>query len=210
MSLVGKRAPYFSDFVVINGKEIEENFNLSQYNGKMNIILFFYPKDFSSVCTTEIHAFQQNLVEFEKRDTVIVGCSTDTVETHMAWLNTPKDKGGIAGVKFPLIADTSKIISLNYGVLGGEYILNNDTRKWTFTGTPNAYRGTFIIDKKGIVRHESINDFPLGRNLKEYIRLIDAQLQVEKFGKVNPANWEEAKEAISATTEAVAECFSTN
>lgn len=210
MSLVGKKAPHFSGIAVINGEEIAENFNLAQYRDKKNIVLFFYPKDFSFVCPTEIHAFQEKLAEFEKRDTVVVGCSTDTEETHLAWLNTPKDNGGIAGVKFPLIADTSKIISLNYGVLGGEYMLNNDTRKWTFTGTPIAYRGTFIIDKKGIVRHESINDFPLGRNIEEYVRLIDAQLHVEKFGEVCPANWEEGKEAMTTTTEGVAEYFSNN
>ena len=210
MSLIGKKAPHFSEFAVINGEEIAENFNLAQYRGKKNIVLFFYPKDFSVVCPTEIHAFQEKLGEFEKRDTVVVGCSTDTEETHLAWLNTPKDNGGIAGVKFPLIADTSKIISLNYGVLGGEYMLNNDTRKWTFTGKPIAYRGTFIIDKKGIVRHESINDFPLGRNIEECIRLIDRQLHVEKFGEVCHANWEEGKEAMTTKTEGVAEYFSNN
>ena len=112
MSLIGKKAPHFSEFAVINGEEIAENFNLAQYRGKKNIVLFFYPKDFSFVCSTEIHAFQEKLAEFEKRDTVVVGCSTDTEETHLAWLNTPKDNGGIGGVKFPLIADTSKIISL--------------------------------------------------------------------------------------------------
>lgn len=210
MSLVGKKAPRISEFAVINGEEIVENFNLAQYIDKKNVVLFFYPKDFSFVCPTEIHAFQEKLAEFEKRDTVVVGCSTDTEETHLAWLNTPKDNGGIAGVKFPLIADTSKIISLNYGVLGGEYMLNNDTRKWAFKGTPIAYRGTFIIDKKGIVRHESINDFPLGRNIEDFIRVIDAQLHVEKFGEVCPANWQEGKEALTTTTEGVAEYFSNN
>jgi peroxiredoxin (alkyl hydroperoxide reductase subunit C) len=141
---------------------------------------------------------------------VVIGCSTDTEETHLAWLNTPKDNGGIAGVKFALIADTAKVISLNYGVLGGTYHFSNDTGSWSFTGAPIAYRGTFIIDKTGIVRHESVNDFPLGRNIDEYLRIIDAQLHVEKFGEVCPANWEEGKEAMTATNEGVAEYFSKN
>ena len=210
MALVGKKAPHFKTGAVINGEEIVEDFSLDQYLGKKNIILFFYPKDFTFVCPTEIHAFQEKLAEFEKRDTVVIGCSTDTEETHLAWLNTPKDNGGIEGVKFPIVADAAKVISLNYGVLGGEYAFNNDNKTWSFSGAPIAYRGTFVIDKTGIVRHESINDFPLGRNIDEYIRIIDAQLHVEKYGEVCPANWEEGKEAMKANKEGVATYFSTN
>ncbi len=210
MSLTGKKAPYFIAPAIINGEEIVENFSISQYIGKKNVVLFFYPKDFTFVCPTEIHAFQEKLADFEKRDTVVIGCSTDTEETHLAWLNTPKANGGIEGVTFPIIADTAKTISMNFGVLGGEYTLNSDTRKWTFIGKPIAYRGTFIIDKKGIVRHESVNDFSLGRNIDEYIRIVDAQLHVEKYGEVCPANWEEGKEAMEASTEGVADYFSTN
>lgn len=210
MALVGKKAPQFTAGAVINGEEIVENFSLDQYIGKKNVVFFFYPKDFTFVCPTEIHAFQSKLAEFEKRDTVVIGCSTDTEETHLAWLTTAKDNGGIEGVTFPIVADASKVISLNFGVLGGEYAFDNVTRTWSFSGAPIAYRGTFIIDKTGIVRHESINDFPLGRNIDEYIRLIDAQLHVEKFGEVCPANWEEGKDAMKATTEGVAEYFSNN
>ena len=210
MALVGKKAPQFTAGAVINGEEIVENFSLDQYIGKKNVVFFFYPKDFTFVCPTEIHAFQAKLAEFEKRDTVVIGCSTDTEETHLAWLTTAKDNGGIEGVTFPIVADASKVISLNFGVLGGEYAFDNVTRTWSFSGAPIAYRGTFIIDKTGIVRHESINDFPLGRNIDEYIRLIDAQLHVEKFGEVCPANWEEGKDAMKATTEGVAEYFSNN
>jgi peroxiredoxin 2/4 len=210
MALVGKKAPHFVTGAVINGEEIVEDFSLDQFLGKKNVILFFYPKDFTFVCPTEIHAFQEKLADFEERDTVVIGCSTDTEETHLAWLNTPKDHGGIQGVTFPIIADGSKIVSLNYGVLGGEYHFDTDTRVWSFSGTPIAYRGTFLIDKEGIVRHESINDFPLGRNIDEYIRLIDAQLHVEKFGEVCPANWEEGKDAMVATTDGVADYFSNN
>lgn len=210
MALVGKQAPKFSAGAVINGEEIVENFNLEQYIGKKNVLLFFYPKDFTFVCPTEIHAFQEKLTEFEKRDTVVIGCSTDTAETHMAWLNTAKDNGGIGGVTFPIIADVAKTISLNYGVLGGEYAFDAVTRTWSFSGIPIAYRGTFVIDKTGIVRHESINDFSLGRNIDEYIRLIDAQLHVEKYGEVCPANWEEGDEAMMANAEGVAAYLSKN
>jgi peroxiredoxin (alkyl hydroperoxide reductase subunit C) len=210
MTLVGKKAPHFTVGAVINGEEIVDDFSLAQYVGKKNVIFFFYPKDFTFVCPTEIHAFQEKLAEFEKRDTIVVGCSTDTEETHLAWLNTPKDNAGIQGVTFPVVADVGKVISMNYGVLGGEYVYNNDTKAWSFNGAPIAYRGTFLIDKEGIVRHESINDFPLGRNIDEYIRLVDAQLHVEKYGEVCPANWEEGKDAMQATNKGVAEYLSTH
>ena len=210
MGLVGKKAPKFTVGAVINGEEIIEDFSLEQYLGKKNVVFFFYPKDFTFVCPTEIHAFQEKVAEFAKRDTVVVGCSTDSEETHLAWLNTPKDNAGIQGVTFPIVADNSKTISLNYGVLGGEYHFDAETRVWSFTGAPIAYRGTFIIDKEGIVRHESINDFPLGRNIDEYIRLIDAYAHVQKHGEVCPANWEEGKEAMNANRTGVAEYLAAN
>jgi len=210
MSLVGKKAPTFKASAVINGEEIVEDFSLQQYVGKKNVIFFFYPKDFTFVCPTEIHAFQEKMSAFKKRDTVIVGCSTDTEETHLAWLNTPKDNGGIEGVMFPLVADSTKTISLNYDVLGGTYAFDADTHKWSFSGVPIAYRGTFMIDKTGIVRHESVNDFPLGRNIDEYLRLLDAQIHVEQYGEVCPANWEDGKDAMKATAEGVAEYFVSN
>ena len=210
MALVGKKAPHFTAGAVVNGEEIVEGFSLNQYIGKKNVLFFFYPKDFTFVCPTEIHAFQSKLAEFEKRDTVVIGCSTDTEETHLAWLTTAKDNGGIEGVTYPLVADVTKTIALNYGVLGGEYMFDADTNLWSFQGAPIAYRGTFLIDKEGIVRHESVNDFPLGRNIDEYIRLIDAQLHVEKYGEVCPANWEEGKEAMKATVDGVALYLSKN
>lgn len=210
MSLVGKKYPHINTGAVIDGEEIVENFSLDQYLGKKYVILFFYPKDFTFVCPTELHAFQEKLGEFEKRGAAVVGCSTDTEETHLAWLNTPKEQGGIQGITYPIIADTSKIVSLNSGVLGGEYVFNNETRTWSFVGNPVAFRGTFLIDKEGIVRHESINDLPLGRNIDEYLRLLDAQLHVEKYGEVCPANWEEGETAMVATTAGVANYFSQN
>lgn len=208
MSLVGKKAPKISAGAVINGEEIVENFNLDQYLGKKNVILFFYPKDFTFVCPTEIHAFQEKLAEFEQRDTIVIGCSTDTEETHLAWLSTPKDNGGIEGVTYPLIGDASKIISMNYGVLGGTYQFNNENNTWSFNGIPVAYRGTFLIDKEGIVRHASVNDLPLGRNIDEYLRLVDAQIHVEEYGEVCPANWEDGEEAMVATKEGVSNYLS--
>lgn len=209
MSLVGKKAPVFTAGAVVNGEEIIENFSLQQFIGQKEVVFFFYPKDFTFVCPTEILAFQEKLAEFEKRGVAVVGASTDTEETHLAWLMTPKANGGIEGVTYPIVADVAKTIAHNYGVLAGEWNYNEDGQL-TFEGAPIAYRGTFLIDKQGVVRHETINDFPLGRNIDEMIRLVDALHHVEKFGEVCPANWEEGKEAMSATKEGVAEYLSKN
>jgi peroxiredoxin (alkyl hydroperoxide reductase subunit C) len=204
MSLVGKKAPLFSTAAVIDGEEIVDDFSLEQYIGKKEVIFFFYPKDFTFVCPTEILAFQEKLAEFEKRGVAVVGASTDTEETHLAWLCTPKDKGGIEGVTYPLVADTSKVIANNFGVLAGDWDYDEDG-KLSFIGLPIAYRGTFLIDKEGTVRQETINDLPLGRNIDEMIRLVDALQYVEKHGEVCPANWEEGKDAMQATKEGVSE-----
>ena len=202
MSLVGKKAPIFNAPAVINGEEIVENFSLDQYLGKQEVIFFFYPKDFTFVCPTEILAFQEKLAEFEKRNVAVVGCSTDTENSHWAWLQTPKDRGGIQGVTYPIVADVAKTISSNFGVLAGHYDYNEEG-DMVFHGTPVAYRGTFLIDKAGVVRHCVINDLPLGRNIDEAIRMVDALQYVEKHGEVCPANWEEGKEAMKATQEGV-------
>ena len=210
MALVGKKAPSFIAGAVINGEEIVTDFSLDQFIGKKHVLFFFYPKDFTFVCPTEIHAFQEKLAEFEKRGAVVIGCSTDTEETHLAWLTTAKENGGIEGVTYPIVADASKTIAMNFGVLAGAYSFDELSRQWSFNGAPVAYRGTFLIDKEGIVRHESINDLPLGRNIDEYIRLLDAQLHVEQYGEVCPANWEEGEAAMKATNEGVVEYFSKN
>lgn len=206
MSLVGKKAPQFVAPAVLDGEEIVSDFTLPI--GEKNIVLFFYPKDFTFVCPTELHAFQEKLAEFEKRDAVVVAVSTDSEETHLAWLNTEKDNGGIKGITYPVVADLAKTISMDYGVLAGEYVTDYENDKIVFEGLPVAYRGTFIIDKNGVVRHETINDLPLGRNIDEYVRLLDAILHVEKYGEVCPANWEEGKAAMNATREGVAEYLS--
>ena len=207
MSLVGKKAPLFTAPAVVNGDEIVESFSLDQYLGEKEVVFFFYPKDFTFVCPTEILAFQEKLAEFEKRGVAVVGASTDTEETHLAWLMTDKNKGGIEGVTYPLVADTSKTIANNYGVLAGDWDYDEEGQL-SFNGLPIAFRGTFLIDKEGTVRHETINDLPLGRNIDEMIRLVDALQYVEKHGEVCPANWEEGKDAMQATREGVADYLS--
>lgn len=207
MSLVGKKAPLFKAPAVVNGKEIVENFSLEQYLGKKDVVFFFYPKDFTFVCPTEIIGFQDLLEEFEKRNVAVVGCSTDTENSHLAWLMTAKKQGGIQGVTYPLVADVAKTISANYGVLAGDYDIDEEGLM-VFRGAPIAFRGTFLIDKNGVVRHEVVNDFPLGRNIEETLRMVDALHHHEQYGEVCPANWGEGKKAMKATIEGVAEYLS--
>ncbi|WP_162342612.1 peroxiredoxin [Cyclobacterium salsum] len=209
MSLVGKKAPLINAPAVIDGEEIVENFSLDQYLGNKDVIFFFYPKDFTFVCPTEILAFQEKLEEFEKRGVAVIGASCDTEESHLAWLNTPKEEGGIQGVTYPIVADPVKTIAHNFGVLAGDWNYNEEG-ELTYEGLPVAYRATFLIDKEGTIRHETVNDLPLGRNIDEMLRLIDALRHVEKYGEVCPANWEEGKEAMSATREGVASYLAKN
>ena len=204
MSLVGKKAPLFNAPGVVNGSEIVEGFSLEQYIGEKEVIFFFYPKDFTFVCPTEILAFQDKLEEFEKRNIAVVGVSCDSEETHLAWLFTERKKGGIEGVTYPLVADLSKTIASNYGVLAGDWNYGEEG-ELVFEGAPVAFRGTFFIDKEGVVRHETINDLPLGRNIDEMIRIVDAWHHVQEHGEVCPANWNDGKEAMKATREGVAE-----
>jgi peroxiredoxin (alkyl hydroperoxide reductase subunit C) len=173
------------------------------------VVFFFYPLDFTFVCPTEILAFQEKLGEFEKRNTAIVGCSVDSSHSHWAWLQTEKNKGGINGVKYPLVADLSKTIAENYGVLAGEYDFNDDDEA-IFVGAPVAYRGLFLIDKKGVVRHQLVNDLPLGRNVDEAIRMVDALQFFEENGEVCPANWQKGDEGMKASHMGVAEYLSKN
>ena len=167
-------------------------------------MFFFYPKDFTFVCPTEILAFQEKLAQFDERGVAVVGISCDTEETHLAWLMTAKENGGIEGVTYPLVADPAKTIATNYGVLAGDWSYNEEG-VLEFEGAPVAFRGTFFIDKEGTVRHETINDLPLGRNIDEMLRIVDAWHHVEKFGEVCPANWEEGKDAMQATRDGVAD-----
>ena len=207
--LVGKKAPSFKAQAVINGNQIVENFSLDQYLGKKNVIFFFYPKDFTFVCTTELHAFQEALAEFEKQDTVVVACSTDTEQSHWGWLQVEKNKGGIKGVTYPIVADTSKTISGNYDVLNGEYFYDENNQRQS-TDEMIAYRGLFLIDKKGIVQHQLVNNLPLGRNIGEALRVVEALRFFEEVGEVCPANWSVGKSGMKANHEGVAAYLSAN
>jgi len=206
-SLIGKKAPAFSADAVVNGGEFVENFSLEQYVGKKEVIFFFYPLDFTFVCPTELLAFQAKLGEFEKRGVAVVGCSVDSKFSHWAWLNTEKNVGGIKGVTYPLVSDLSKTIAENFGVLAGEYDFN-EAGESIFVGAPVAFRGTFLIDKAGVIRHSVINDLPLGRSIDESLRMVDALQYFEKHGEVCPANWKEGEDAMTASTEGVAEYLS--
>ncbi len=207
MSLVGKKAPEFSAKAVINGGEIVDKYSLKQFIGKKYVVFFFYPLDFTFVCPTEILAFQEKLAEFEKRETAVVGCSVDSEFSHWKWLQTPKNDGGIQGVKYPLVADLSKTIAENYEVLAGEYEYN-DNDETVFVGAPVAYRGLFLIDKNGVVRHQVVNDLPLGRSVNEALRMVDALRYVETHGEVCPADWHEGEEAMKASQDGVANYLS--
>ena len=205
--LVGKKAPSFSAKAVINGGDIVENFSLEQFLGKKYVIFYFYPSDFSFVCPTEIIAFQEKLAEFEKRNVAVVGCSTDSEFSHWKWLQTEKGNGGLKGVKYPLVADVSKTIAENYDVLAGEYDYT-ESGEATFIGNPVAYRGLFLIDKQGIVRHQVVNDIPLGRSIDEALRIVDALQFYEENGEMCPADWHKGDKAMKPTQEGVASYLS--
>jgi peroxiredoxin (alkyl hydroperoxide reductase subunit C) len=202
--LVGKKAPSFTAPAVVNGGEVVEDFSLDQYIGKNHVVFFFYPKDFTFVCPSELHAFQAKLDEFEKRGCKVVACSTDTEETHWGWLQLSKDEGGIKGVKYPIVADTNKTISDAYDVLVGEYDYDENGTLLA-TDVMIAYRGLFLIDKEGIVRHQVVNDLPLGRSVDETLRMVDAIQFVEENGEVCPANWTSGDEGMKPTHEGVAD-----
>jgi peroxiredoxin (alkyl hydroperoxide reductase subunit C) len=195
--LVGKKAPHFSAGAVINGEEIVENFSLAEYAKDSYSIFFFYPKDFTK------------LAEFEAKGCKIVACSTDTEESHWGWLQMDKDNGGIAGVTYPIVADTAKTISTNYGVLAGDYDYN-ENNELIATGPMIAYRGLFLIDKEGVVRHQVVNDLPLGRSIDEAMRMLDSLIHLDTHGEVCPANWSEGKEAMTASFDGVADYLSKN
>lgn len=201
--LVGKLAPAFTAKALINGEEIVDDFSLEQYLGNKHVVFFFYPKDFTFVCPTELHAFQEKLGEFEQRGVAVVACSTDTEQSHWGWLQVPKKQGGIQGITYPIVADTTKTISMNYGVLAGDYDYNDDG-ELVATGPMIAYRGLFLIDKDGIVRHQVVNDFPLGRSVDEALRMVDALQYFEEKGEVCPANWKKGEEAMKESHEGVA------
>ncbi len=191
--LVGKKAPEFAVKAVINAK-IQNNFTLSSLQGKY-VLLFFYPLDFTFVCPTELHAFQDRLADFEKRGAQVLGCSVDSCYSHLAWLSTSRNKGGIEGISYPLLSDMNKTVAKAYDVLKEEDGI--------------AYRGLFLIDKEGVVRHQVVNDLPLGRSVEEALRMLDALLFFEKHGEVCPANWSKGKKALKASAEGIIDYFNT-
>ncbi len=187
-TLVTKEAPDFTAQAVMPDNSFAE-MTLSSYRGKY-VVLFFYPLDFTFVCPSEIIAFDKAVSKFEEKNAQVIGVSVDSHFTHLAWKNTPRDQGGIGPVQYPLVADLAKNISRDYGVLleGGV-----------------ALRGLFLIDKEGIVRHALVNDLPLGRNVDEALRVLDALQYTEKHGEVCPANWREGEAAMQPTAEGVAD-----
>lgn len=212
MALVGRKFPN----IHVNAMdEMGDTFRINileeaQKNNK-KVLLFWYPKDFTFVCPTELHAFQNAAEEFEKRNVMLVGASCDTPEVHFAWLNTSKDNGGIEGVKYPILADSNRNLSSQLGILditNEQY--DEETGAITVEGDNVTYRATYLIDEEGTIFHESVNHMPLGRNVKEFIRLVDAYTHVQEKGEVCPANWEEGKEAMHANREGVAQYLSTS
>jgi peroxiredoxin (alkyl hydroperoxide reductase subunit C) len=201
--LVGRQAPGFSASAVVDGGKIVNDFTLEQFKGK-HVVLFFYPKDFTFVCPTELFAFQEKLAEFKSRNVELIALSTDTEQSHWGWLQMEKNNGGIKGITYPIVADTNKTISMNYDVLAGELDWN-DEGQMIANGELIAYRGLFLIDKEGIVRHQLVNDLPLGRNVDEALRMVDSLQHLEEHGEVCPANWVKGKEGLTATHEGVAD-----
>lgn len=190
MSLVGKPAPDFTATAALNQEEKE--IQLSDYKGKL-ILFFFYPFDFTYVCPTEIRAFSDKLDEFKKRGVEVIGCSVDSVHAHKAWLRTPREKGGIEHVAYPIVADMTKSIARDYGVL--------------LEDKGYALRGSFLIDKDFIVRMEQVYDGPLGRSVEETLRVIDAWIFFEKNGEVCPADWHPGDEAMATSAAGITNFF---
>lgn len=193
--LVTKKAPDFTAKAVLADGQIVDNFNLYENIGEKGAVLFFYPLDFTFVCPSEIIAFSHRIEEFSSRGISVIGVSVDSQYSHFAWRETPVENGGIGRIKYPLVADLSKQISKDYDVLFGESV---------------ALRGSFLIDKDGTVRHAVINDLPLGRNIDEMIRMVDAMLFTNEHGEVCPAGWSKGQEGMKADTAGVAEYLSKN
>lgn len=189
--LVGKQAPDFTAKAVVDGDF--QDLKLSDFRGKY-VVMFFYPLDFTFVCPTELHTFQEKLEEFRSRGCEVLGVSVDSEHTHKAWLNTPKAKGGIEGIEYPLVSDMTKSIARDYDVL--------------IQDAGIALRGTFLIDKTGTVQHQTVNALPLGRNIDEFVRLLDALQFTEEHGEVCPANWNKGSKSMKPNTDGLQEYFS--
>ncbi|MBW8362193.1 MAG: peroxiredoxin [Kaistella sp.] len=205
MSLVGRKFPNVTvDAMSEMGDDLRINILEEATKNHQKVLLFWYPKDFTFVCPTELHAFQEAQEEFKKRNTVIIGASCDTNEVHFAWLNTPKDNGGIEGVTYPILADTHRQLANLLGIVDQDFDYDAEGNE-SFSGSNVTYRATYLIDETGKIFHEAVNDMPLGRNVKEFLRLIDAYTHVQKHGEVCPANWEEGKAAMNADRKSTAD-----
>ncbi len=212
MSLTGKKFPNVSVPAMNEMGDVKEINVLDEaVKNKKKVLLFWYPKDFTFVCPTELHAFQAALGEFDKRNTIVIGASCDTAEVHFAWLNTAKDDGGIEGVTYDIIADSNRNLSTILDILDVQNIeYNEELDADIIEGDYVTYRATYLIDEEGTVFHEGVNHMPLGRNVNEYLRLIDAYTHVQEKGEVCPANWEEGKTAMKADRDGVADYLSKN
>ncbi|MCC4213291.1 peroxiredoxin [Leeuwenhoekiella parthenopeia] len=212
MTLVGKQFPNLAvDAMNEMGDTFKINVLEEAKTNNKKIVLFWYPKDFTFVCPTELHAFQAAMDEFEKRNTMVIGASCDTPEVHFAWLNTPKDDGGIEGVTYPILADTNRNLANRLGILDiTNERYDEETGVLTVDGDNVTYRATYLIDEEGTVFHEGVNHMPVGRNVNEFLRLIDAYAHVQKNGEVCPANWEEGKQAMNANRDGVATYLASN
>ena len=209
--LVTNKAPEFKTMAVMPDNSIQ-NVSLSDYAGK-KVVLFFYPLDFTFVCPTELLAFDKRLGEFESRNTQVLGCSVDSRWAHLAWKNTDVNNGGIGNVQYPLLQDLDKSIARNYDVLVGAtdaYIETEDSMEATTVGGGVSLRGSFLIDENGVVRHAVLNDLPLGRNIDEMIRMIDALSHHQKHGEVCPAGWKEGDSAMAESPEGVSSYLTEN
>ncbi len=211
MSLVGKKFPNITvDAISEMGDNLRINVLEEATENNQKVLLFWYPKDFTFVCPTELHAFQAALAEFKKRNTIVIGASCDTNEVHFAWLNTPKNNGGIEGVTYPILADTTRNLAAELGILDIEMEYDEVFDGELLVGSNVTYRATYLIDEDGKIFHESVNDMPLGRNVNEYLRLVDAYTHVQTKGEVCPANWEEGKDAMQADRKSTAEYLGTH
>ena len=210
MSFVGKKFPNIA-VPAIDSKGQERSINILEEATSNNkkVLLFWYPKDFTFVCPSELHAFQNKLAEFKARGVEVVACSTDTEESHWGWLQVAKENGGIKGITYPIVADTAKTIAENFGVLAGDYFINEND-ELEAEGPMIAFRGLFLIDKNGIVQHQIVNNFPLGRNVDEALRMVDALQHHEEHGEVCPANWIKGEDAMTASFDGVADYLSKN
>ena len=207
--LVTKDAPDFTATALMPDGSFKEDFKLSGFRGK-KVVLFFYPLDFTFVCPSELLAFNNRIDEFKSRDTVVVGCSIDSHFTHLAWSNTKVENGGIGKLNYPLVSDLDKSISGKYDVLlGAQHFCDSSGEHHTYGGAV-ALRGSFLIDEKGKVRHQVVNDLPLGRNIDEMLRMIDALDFHTQHGEVCPAGWSKGKTAMKPTKEGVAKYLAEN